>query len=62
VILLLFSIGLELSGDQLKRMGPLMFGGGALQVLLTVVAVTGRAACLPEWTCAPGSTPGASSP
>ncbi|MGA8046540.1 MAG: cation:proton antiporter [Dermatophilaceae bacterium] len=44
VILLLFSIGLELSGDQLKRMGPLMFGGGALQVGLTVVAVAGGAA------------------
>jgi monovalent cation:H+ antiporter-2, CPA2 family len=46
VILLLFSIGLELSGDQLKRMGPLMFGGGALQVLLTVVAVAGGAVLL----------------
>jgi monovalent cation:H+ antiporter-2, CPA2 family len=46
VILLLFSIGLELSGDQLKRMGPLMFGGGALQVVLTVVAVAGGAALL----------------
>jgi monovalent cation:H+ antiporter-2, CPA2 family len=40
VIFLLFAIGLELSGDQLKRMGPLMFGGGALQVVLTVGAVT----------------------
>ena len=40
VIFLLFAIGLELSGDQLKRMGPLMFGGGALQVVLTIGAVT----------------------
>lgn len=41
VIFLLFAIGLELSGDQLKRMGPLMFGGGALQVLLTIGVVVG---------------------
>ncbi len=46
VIFLLFSIGLELSGDQLKRMGPLMFGGGALQVVLTVGAVTVGSALL----------------
>lgn len=46
VIFLLFAIGLELSGDQLKRMGPLMFGGGALQVVLTVGAVTVGSALL----------------
>lgn len=40
VIFLLFAIGLELSGDQLRRMGWLMFGGGMLQVTLAVVAVT----------------------
>lgn len=36
VILLMFSIGLELSGDALRRMGWLMVGGGALQVALTL--------------------------
>ena len=46
VIFLLFAIGLELSGDQLKRMGPLMFGGGALQVVLTVGAVAVGSALL----------------
>jgi CPA2 family monovalent cation:H+ antiporter-2 len=46
VIFLLFAIGLELSGDQLKRMGPLMFGGGALQVVLTVGLVAGGSALL----------------
>ena len=44
VIFLLFAIGLELSGDQLKRMGPLMFGGGAVQVVATVAVVTGLTA------------------
>ncbi len=41
VILLMFSIGLELSGDALRRMGWLMFGGGAVQVALTVGLVAG---------------------
>ena len=39
VIFLLFAIGLELSGDQLRRMGSLLLGGGTLQVGLTVVAI-----------------------
>jgi CPA2 family monovalent cation:H+ antiporter-2 len=41
VIFLMFSIGLELSGDALRRMGWLMLGGGALQVGLTVGVVAG---------------------
>jgi CPA2 family monovalent cation:H+ antiporter-2 len=40
VIFLMFFIGLELSGDMLKKMGALMLGGGALQVGLTVALVT----------------------
>jgi CPA2 family monovalent cation:H+ antiporter-2 len=40
VISLMFFIGLELSGDLIKKMGALMIGGGALQVGLTVAAVT----------------------
>ncbi len=36
VSLLLFSIGLEFSFHQLKRMGRLAFGGGSLQVLGTL--------------------------
>ena len=40
VIFLMFFIGLELSGDLIKKMGALMIGGGALQVGLTVAAVT----------------------
>jgi CPA2 family monovalent cation:H+ antiporter-2 len=39
VVFLMFAIGLELSGDQLRRTGALMFGGGALQVTATVVVV-----------------------
>lgn len=38
VILLLFSIGLELSIVKLKRIGKLVFLGGTLQVVLTIVA------------------------
>ena len=37
VIFLMFFIGLELSGESLRKMGSLMFGGGALQVGLTIV-------------------------
>ena len=44
VIFLMFFIGLELSGDMLKKMGALMLGGGALQVGLTIGLVTGIAA------------------
>ena len=40
VIFLMFFIGLELSGDLIKKMGALMLGGGALQVGLTVGLVT----------------------
>jgi CPA2 family monovalent cation:H+ antiporter-2 len=44
VIFLLFGIGLELSVDRLRRLGALLFGGGAVQVVLTIGLVTG--ACL----------------
>lgn len=44
VIFLMFFIGLELSGESLRKMGSLMFGGGALQVGLTIVLVTAVAA------------------
>ena len=40
VIFLMFFIGLELSEDLLKKMGSLMFGGGAIQVAGTVGLVT----------------------
>lgn len=36
VVFLMFSIGLEISEDMLRRTGSLMFGGGALQVAATV--------------------------
>jgi hypothetical protein len=40
VIFLMFFIGLELSGEMLKKMGSLLFGGGAVQVGLTIALVT----------------------
>lgn len=40
VALLLFSIGLEFSFKQLMKMGRMAFGGGTLQVVLTILAVT----------------------
>jgi monovalent cation:H+ antiporter-2, CPA2 family len=40
VIFLLFGIGLELSVERLRRLGALLFGGGAIQVGLTIVVVT----------------------
>jgi CPA2 family monovalent cation:H+ antiporter-2 len=40
VIFLLFGIGLELSADRLRSLGALLFGGGAVQVLLTIGLVT----------------------
>lgn len=43
VIFLMFFIGLELGGDILKKLGALLFGGGAIQVLLTIALVTGIA-------------------
>jgi CPA2 family monovalent cation:H+ antiporter-2 len=44
VIFLMFFIGLELSGDLIKKLGALMFGGGGLQVGLTIFLVAGVAA------------------
>jgi len=40
VALLLFSIGLEFSFEQLMKMGRMAFGGGSLQVLTTMLVVT----------------------
>jgi CPA2 family monovalent cation:H+ antiporter-2 len=40
VALLLFSIGLEFSFKQLIKMGRMAFGGGTLQVVLTLLVVT----------------------
>jgi CPA2 family monovalent cation:H+ antiporter-2 len=40
VALLLFSIGLEFSFKQLMKMGRMAFGGGTLQVVLTMLVVT----------------------
>jgi monovalent cation:H+ antiporter-2, CPA2 family len=39
VIFLLFGIGLELSADRLRSLGSLLFGGGAIQVGLTIALV-----------------------
>ncbi len=39
VSLLLFSIGLEFSFKQLRQMGRMAFGGGALQVIATILIV-----------------------
>jgi CPA2 family monovalent cation:H+ antiporter-2 len=44
VIFLLFGIGLELSADRLRSLGALLFGGGAIQVVLTIALVA--AGCL----------------
>jgi CPA2 family monovalent cation:H+ antiporter-2 len=41
VIFLMFAIGLELSGERLRKMGALMLGGGAIQVGLTIAIVAG---------------------
>jgi len=43
VALLLFTIGLEFSWRRLRRMGAVVLGGGALQVILTAAVVTGGA-------------------
>jgi len=40
VAMLLFAIGLEFSFKQLLKMGRMAFGGGTLQVVLTIVVVT----------------------
>jgi CPA2 family monovalent cation:H+ antiporter-2 len=44
VIFLMFFIGLELGGDLLKKLGALLFGGGAIQVTLTIALVAAIAA------------------
>ena len=43
VVLLLFGIGLELSPEKMKRLWRLVLLGGALQVGITIAAVTGIA-------------------
>lgn len=43
VAMLLFTIGMELSGDALSRLKKPVFVGGSLQISLTVLAVTGIA-------------------
>jgi CPA2 family monovalent cation:H+ antiporter-2 len=43
VVLLLFTVGLEFSIEDIMRSGRLLLLGGGMQVLLTVVAVTGIA-------------------
>ncbi len=43
VVLLLFTIGLEFSLKELRRLGPVLVIGGGLQVTLTVLAVTAGA-------------------
>ncbi|MCJ7539294.1 MAG: cation:proton antiporter, partial [Desulfobacterales bacterium] len=40
VALLLYSIGLEFSFKQLMKMGRMAFGGGTLQVVLTILTVS----------------------
>lgn len=40
VSLLLFSIGLEFSFQQMRKMGRMALGGGALQILATIITVT----------------------
>lgn len=46
VVFLLFTIGMELSGEELARLRKLVFVGGAVQVALTVAAFTGLALLL----------------
>lgn len=46
VVLLLFSIGLELSIRDLMRIRRMVFGGGGLQLLGTMAVVTGIAAAI----------------
>jgi CPA2 family monovalent cation:H+ antiporter-2 len=40
IIFLMFFIGLELSGERLRKLGSMMLGGGAVQVTSTVAIVT----------------------
>ena len=44
VVLLLFTVGLELSLGNLKRLGKLVWAAGAIQVLVTIALVLGVAA------------------
>jgi len=44
IIFLMFFIGLEMSGNLLRRLGSLMFGGGTVQIVVTIAIVTGVAA------------------
>ena len=46
VVLLLFTIGLEITPERLLRIARLIVGGGALQVGLTVTACVGVAALM----------------
>jgi CPA2 family monovalent cation:H+ antiporter-2 len=39
IIFLMFFIGLELSGERLRKLGAMMLGGGSIQVGLTIVLV-----------------------
>ncbi|MEA2001818.1 MAG: cation:proton antiporter [Actinomycetota bacterium] len=41
IIFLMFFIGLELSGERLRKLGSMMLGGGAVQVGLTIALVMG---------------------
>lgn len=43
VVLLLFTIGLEFSIDELKKLKTLVFAGGGMQVLITIMALGGFA-------------------
>ncbi len=46
IVFLLFTIGLELSFERLKRLATLVFGLGLIQVVLTAVLITGAALAL----------------
>ncbi|RFB78132.1 monovalent cation:proton antiporter-2 (CPA2) family protein [Methylovirgula sp. 4M-Z18] len=50
VVFLLFMIGLELSFERLKRMRKLVFGLGALQVLVTILVIATLGVVLGEKT------------
>lgn len=50
VAMLLFTIGMELSGEALNRLKRPVFLGGSLQIGLTVVAVTGLTMLLEQTT------------
>ncbi|MGE3244941.1 MAG: cation:proton antiporter, partial [Beijerinckiaceae bacterium] len=54
IVFLLFTIGLELSFERLKRMRRLVFGFGALQVVISAIVIASAAMLL-------GATPAAAS-